>query len=336
MAAQTVLPRWRGFNLLELFSRDGPEDRRSGAFREDDFRWIADWGFDFVRIPMDYQLWTDGDDIYQVREATLEQIDRVVRLGERYGLHVSLNFHAAPSYCINPKPEPFNLWRDQAALEAFCFHWALFAERYRGIPAERLSFDLVNEPRIPSASGSRADHERVIRAATAAIREIDPARLVIADGIEVGRTPVPELADLGVAQSCRGYQPAGVSHYRAGWVAGSETWPPPTWPQPASHPGGQWDRGSLEAHYAPWAELARQGIGVHCGEAGAYRHTPHAVVLGWLSDVLDILTAHGIGYALWNFRGPFGILDSEREDVDYEDWHGHTLDRALLALLQRS
>ena len=60
------------------------------------------------------------------------------------------------------------------------------------------------------------------------------------------------------------------------------------------------------------------------------------MVLHWLGDVLDILTAHGIGYALWNFRGPFGILDSEREDVDYEDWHGHTLDRALLALLQRS
>ena len=52
MAAQTGLPRWRGFNLLELFSRAGPEDRRSGAFREDDFRWIADWGFDFVRIPL--------------------------------------------------------------------------------------------------------------------------------------------------------------------------------------------------------------------------------------------------------------------------------------------
>ena len=122
MAAQTVLPRWRGFNLLELFSRDGPEDRRSGTFREDDFRWIADWGFDFVRIPMDYQLWTEGDDVYQVKEATLEQIDRVVRLGERYGLHASLNFHAAPGYCINPKPEPFNLWQDEAALEAFCFH----------------------------------------------------------------------------------------------------------------------------------------------------------------------------------------------------------------------
>jgi len=51
-------------------------------------------------------------------------------------------------------------------------------------------------------------------------------------------------------------------------------------------------------------------------------------------DVLDILTGHGIGYAVWNFRGPLGIMDSNREDVAYEDRYGHKLDRKLLSLLQ--
>jgi endoglucanase len=50
--------------------------------------------------------------------------------------------------------------------------------------------------------------------------------------------------------------------------------------------------------------------------------------------VLEILTGANIGYALWNLRGAFGILDSGREDVAYEDWHGHKLDRKLLSLLQ--
>jgi len=31
---------------------------------------------------------------------------------------------------------------------------------------------------------------------------------------------------------------------------------------------------------------------------------------------------------------PVRYLDSERADVAYADWHGHQLDRALLALLQ--
>ncbi|MBC7316437.1 MAG: endoglucanase, partial [Chloroflexi bacterium] len=55
--AQTVLPRWRGFNLLEMFTT-----RSTGDWQEDDFRWIAEWGFDFVRLPMCYTLWTAPDD----------------------------------------------------------------------------------------------------------------------------------------------------------------------------------------------------------------------------------------------------------------------------------
>jgi hypothetical protein len=34
-----------------------------------------------------------------------------------------------------------------------------------------------------------------------------------------------------------------------------------------------------------------------------------------LRDVLEILTGQGIGLALWNFRGSFGILDASRTDV---------------------
>lgn len=168
-----------------------------------------------------------------------------------------------------------------------------------------------------------------MRAAVAAIRERDPQRLIIADGIRTGRETAPELADLAIAQSCRGYEPMGVSHYRARWVAGSDAWPEPTWPQAAPHPGGASDRAALERFYAPWVDLARQEIGVHCGELGSHQNTPHAVALAWLEDVIDIL------YALWNFRGQFGILDSGRADVAYADWHGHKLDRKLLDLIQR-
>ncbi len=329
MPAQTILPRWRGFNLLEMFT-----SRSRGDFREDDFRWIADWGFDFVRLPMCYLLWIQDGDVYKINEAMLEKVDQAVTWGQKYGIHINLNFHRAPGYSVNPeRQEPFNLWKDQAALDAFCFHWELFARRYKGIPSSQLSFNLVNEPKSPSPEMTREDHARVMQAAVAAIRRIDPDRLIILDGVSWGNEPCPELADLGVAQSCRAYLPMGVSHYRASWVPASMNWPEPTWPLVTPN-GERWDRQRLESHYARWAELARQGVGVHCGEGGAYNRTPHPVLLAWLRDVLEILTAHGIGYALWNFRGSFGILDSDRQDVDYEDWYGHRLDRRLLELLQ--
>lgn len=329
MPQPNTLPRWRGFNLLEAFTASS-----SGQFLEDDFRLISDWGFDFVRLPMCYLLWLEDADVYRLHEPMLERIDQAVEWGRLYGLHVSLNFHRAPGYSVNPeRKEPFDLWKDQAALDAFCFHWQAFAQRYRGVPSDRLSFDLVNEPGAPRPDGmTRADHERVVRAAVAAIREIDPERLVVADGLCWGNEPSPELADLGIAQSCRAYAPMGVSHYQASWVGG-EHWPEPVWP---GQPQGQevWDCERLRRHYQPWLDLLDRGVGVHCGEGGAFKFTPHDVFLRWLRDVLEILTPAGIGYALWNFRGSFGVLNSERTDVAYEEVGGHQLDRQLLDLLQ--
>jgi len=51
--------------------------------------------------------------------------------------------------------------------------------------------------------------------------------------------------------------------------------------------------------------------------------------------VLELYQQAGFGWALWNFRGPFGILDSGRKDVAYEDFRGHKLDRKMLDLLRR-
>jgi endoglucanase len=71
------------------------------------------------------------------------------------------------------------------------------------------------------------------------------------------------------------------------------------------------------------------------GEFGVYNKTPHHVTLAFLDDCLKNYERAGFGWALWNFDGPFGILDSERGDVEYEDWEGHKLDRQMLELLQR-
>jgi len=307
---------------------------RKPSFQETDFQWIADWGFDFVRIPMSYRCWSKPGSWSDMDETVLAQVDEAVEFGQRYGLHVSLNLHRAPGYCVNPPAEPQSLWTDARVLAAACHHWSAFAKRYSGIPAGRLSFDLLNEPPAPCDAMSRADYERVIRSLAGAIREIDPSRPIIADGLSWGNDPVPELADLGVGQSCRAYMPMGITHYKTPWVGGSRDFPVPQWPG-GEHYGQVWDRPRLEAHYEQWGRLIARGVGVHCGEGGCYSETPHAVFLSWFQDVLEILTGLGIGYALWNFRGSFGVLDSGRKDVSYRNWHGHSLDESLLKLLQK-
>ena len=341
------LPRWRGFNLTNFFQALSRGEEGQGMIREDDLRWIRTWGFDFVRLPMDYWLWVDSDwkrtnklrpdDVLKINEAALEKVDRAVDLCRKYGLHLSLNFHRAPGYCINdPEREPFVLWSDRRAEDAFVYHWELFARRYRGEPRAAISFNLINEAPYPQAGYmTYADYVRVMTRATEAIRKHAPDRLVIVDGLSVGTSVVPDLVPLKVAQSVHAYWPYGISHYHASWLDGASRFPVPTWPLMNADGTIQADRKKLEERFAPWAALARQGVGAHCGECGCYNKTPYDVFIAWFTDVMDVLKSHDIGYALWNFRGSFGILDSGRVDIEYEEWAGHKLDRQLLTLLQK-
>ena len=347
---QNSIPQWKGFNLLDFFVPD-PERSRP-ATQEDYFRWMADWGFDFVRIPMAYPYYIEfdrsrhirPDEVYNINEAAVDKIDELVAMAHKYNMHVSMNLHRAPGYCINAGfHEPYNLWLDEEAQMDFNFHWEMWANRYKNVSRDKISFDLVNEPAMrddPNDQHSPARaipgdvFRKVAKGARDAIHSANPNHLVIAGGNNVGTTVVPELMDLGIAKSNRGYFPGLISHYRAPWAfADIDALPEPKWPGQVGD--RYFSREMLEEHYAPWIDVVKQGVGVHCGELGCYNQTPHEVFLAWFSDTLDILTENGIGFGLWEFRGNFGILDSGRADVEYEEWYGHKLDRKLLNLLMR-
>lgn len=346
---QRAIPRWRGFNLLDLFQAMPPRSGRYPApVSEDELRWIRDWGFNFIRIPMDYWFWIDTDwrvtrkltpeDVMKIKEEALEPVDRIVDLGSKFGLHVSLNLHRAPGYCINgAEREPFVLWSDSRAEDAFVYHWDMFAKRYRGVSEFDLSFNLLNEaPKPKDGYMKESDYTRVMTMAANKIRETSPKRVIIVDGLDVGNRVAEELVPSGVAQSVHAYWPGQISHYRASWVDKDSTFPDPAWPVLSAEDGSvRMGRQHLEDRYAPWADLARRGVGVHCGECGCFNRTPHPVFLSWFEDVLTILERYNIGFALWNFGGTFGVLDSGRADVAYEDWYGRKLDRKLLALMQK-
>ncbi len=315
--------------------------------------WMRDWGFDFVRIPIAYPYYLDidrsknitADDVYRISEPAVEKIDKLVEAAHKYGMHVSLNLHRAPGYCINAGfHEPFNLWKDQEAQDAFYFHWKMWAKRYKSVAPDKISFDLVNEPSMrddmndqhsPARTVPGDVYRKVAKGALDAIRSEKKNALVIADGNNVGNTVIEEITDLPIAQSCRGYFPHAISHYKAPWAnKDPKSLPDPKWP---GQVGGQYlSREMLEKYYEPWIRLAQRGVGVHCGECGCWNKTPHHVFLSWFGDVLDILKQNNIGFSIWEFSGDFGILNSGRSDVNYEDWHGQKLDRKYLELLQRS
>ncbi len=463
----------KGFNLLGKFDVSWS----NSGFPENEFKMIHDLGFNFVRLPLDYRTYTKAGNWDSFVETELVKIDKAVSYGEKYNVHVCINLHRAPGFCINkittlPVNQQLNLWTNIAAQDAFVNHWIYFAERYKDIPAEKLSFNLVNEP----AEVTAEVYLPIMKRAIAAIHKISPERVVFVDGINVGNDLLVALKDEpNVAQSIHSYNPFGITHYKAEWVSGSADMPEPHWPllQIPNHLYGSWktdfksamviegnfpkgtiitvnvqvvsieanllikagtqtvlskkfvcgaDFGtdftkiiktewgyqnisnkdfsgttnadatkiSIECNSGDWLvmntitinsagkiftfspgddtwgkkqgsytldsggnitakdgsallpfdgfrkniEIAKTNhIAFMVQEFGVYNKTPHSVTIAFLTDLAKLLKDNNIGWALWNFTGSFGILNSDRADCVYETYQGMKLDRKMLNAL---
>ncbi|HSL31000.1 MAG TPA: cellulase family glycosylhydrolase [Anaerolineales bacterium] len=298
---------------------------------------LAEYGFNFIRVPLDYRFWTHDFDYFHPDESVFSVIDGYLEACQSRGIHLSLSLHRAPGYCTNGNDlERHNLWGDEIAQSAFVFLWETFATRYKGIPDEWLSFNLVNEPPRPGAHGmTRQNHAALIQRTVTAIRAIDPKREIVIDGLGGGYLPVPELANLGVIHSGRGYHPMPVTHHRAGWWADHVKAPAPKYPG-LQWQGRVWDRLALRDSYKPWRELEKREVKIHIGEFGCFKHTPDDIARRWYTDLLSIYKDFGWGYALWQFQGPFGIVQHGRPGASFELLKGYSVDRFLLDLLLES
>ena len=321
-----------GFNFLWMYIWD--EGRTPQPPDEKALDFMAETGFNFVRIPTDYRYWVKDFDYFHPDEAIFAHFDGYLAACRQRSFHMSLNLHRAPGYCINRNDlERDNLWTDAIAQDAFVFQWEWFAEHYRGVPGTALSFDLLNEPpNIGQYGLTRENHAALMRRTVAAIWKIDPQRKIVIDGLGGGHLAMPELADLSVVHSGRGYQPMPVSHYRAEWWSGHTDAPTPMYPG-QEWQGRVWNKETLRDFYAPWREVERQAVKVHIGEFGCYNKTPNDIALRWFADLLSLYREFGWGYSLWNFEGDFGIVNHGRPGTEYETVSGYRADRALLDLL---
>jgi endoglucanase len=330
---QPHIPRWRGFNLTEL--ADG---KRGQHYQEFDFECMAEWGFNFARLPCSYWTWSDKEHWMTIDDGALEPLDQAIEFGQRYGIHTNIALHRIPGYCVNGRElEPYQLFDSPhqsmvRALQAAEYHWGYLSQRYKNVPTAQLSFDLLNEPPF---MGNQTRYVEIARHLIATIRKSGPDRPIFVDGADIGQTPVLGLADQGIVQSTRGYLPKMVSHYTADHVPSNEfeSFRMPAWPM-TDDSGLLWNKETLRRRLiAEWQPLAKMGVPIHVGEWGCLNKTPHAACLNWMRDLLSLWKEVGWGWSMWNLRGRFGILDSGRSDVEYKSFRGHTLDRKMFELL---
>jgi aryl-phospho-beta-D-glucosidase BglC (GH1 family) len=224
---KTFCSQQKGFNLLGKFDVSWS----NSGFTEKEFSIIHDLDCNFVRLPLDYRTYTQSGNWDIFTEVQLLKIDQTIQWGNQYNVHVCLNLHRAPGYCVNPTTLPvnqqLNLWTDSVAQKAFVNHWKMFANRYKDISPKKLSFNLVNEPN----NVSEEVYVSIMKKAIDAIHEITPNRVIFVDGLGYGRGLLLSMKDEpNIAQAIHSYDPFSLTHYKASWVEGSMDWPIPTWP----------------------------------------------------------------------------------------------------------
>ena len=74
---------------------------------------------------------------------------------------------------------------------------------------------------------------------------------------------------------------------------------------------------SIRRHFAkPIAVAKKYKLPLYCGEWGCLKTVPVAARLQWYSDMKTVLEQNNIGWATWDYKGGFGIVDTNGEDAE--------------------
>jgi endoglucanase len=324
-----------GFNLGGWLSQsDLSEDHVKNFITAEDFRRIARWGFNSIRLPVDAQWLFEDQGRGSLAKDRLKILKKVLDWSADAGLLTILDMHQVPWHSF-AKPELENLWKNDEDLNSFCRLWAELASELKGTEGP-LWFDTLNEP----TAKDPGDWNKVAQRVYEAIRSVDPQRVILLES--TSWASVARLGDL--VERARGhhlvysfhfYLPMFVTHQGAPWWKDGKAYQ-----EEVHYPGGLprvdeylskelsaptraalmeegsqiWDREGLKVVLKPVERYTKEGFRFYCGEFGVYDKAPRTTRLNWTRDVVGLFKEMGIGWAYWNYKWlDFGVY-SKRPD----------------------
>jgi endoglucanase len=322
----------RGINLSEWFAQVyDPEGHTREHFQKwvtaDDIALIKSMGFDHVRLSVNPQPMFQRGQANEIPAEYLGYLDGAVKMILDHGLNVVIDIHPESDF-------KSKLATDDDFVEQFADFWRALAQHYSITDPERVFFEILNEPEM---------HDRfrwygVETKLAAAIREGAPRHTIIAAGARWSDNDdllfVDPLRDANVIYNFHFYEPHLFTHQGATWGVNYWHWLgelryPSTLESAgkaaASVPDDtnrlyvlrygveHWDaqRIALEiGQVAAWAK--RWNVPVVCNEFGAYRKAVNPQDRAqWLSDVRTTLEKDGMGWAMWDYSGGFGVVTKD-------------------------
>jgi len=333
----------KGINLGGWLSQyqEFSQDHFRSFIQHDDLKQIRDWGFDHIRLPVDYPVMLDLDNPEPYREEGFAHIDRCFEWCEREGLNLVFDLHHAPGFTFNNalRPETMHLntlFVDPDSQERFIHLWETILKRYRRSSVTTL-FELLNEVVLPETT----PWNELARRTVERLREIDSEAWILIGSNE--NNAVSQLKHLDVLNdshifySFHSYEPLLFTHQKAHWVTaaveyGRSVKYGDTFPNLAefleANPDittvSPWiqdrpiNRAMLEEFHQPvsqWIEEHKRPL--YCGEFGVIDRVPAEDRAAWLKDMVELFDDLGCGWAFWTYKEmDFGLVDANGQLKD--------------------
>jgi endoglucanase len=322
----------RGINISDWFAQAGDpsgytKEHFETAITAHDLDLIQGMGFDHVRLSVDPRLMFHARQADRITPEDLAYLDAAVKMILDRGLAVDISVFADAEFKAK-------LASDDEFVEQFGDFWRALARHYANLDAERVFFEILNEPE----SRDRYRWYGVEAKLAAAIREGAPQHTIIATGAHWSDDDdlvfLEPLRDANVIYAFHFYESHIFTHQGATWS--SNYWhnlkgvPYPSTPENVQAAAAEvpdavhrlavvrygldrWNAGRVDAEIgqvAAWAE--HWGVPVICNEFGVYRKNAEPKDrAAWFTDVRTSLEKHGIGWAMWEYHGGFGVVTTQ-------------------------
>jgi endoglucanase len=317
----------RGINLSEWFaqvydSKGYTKEHFQTWTTSADISLIKSAGFDHVRLSVNPQPMFTNNRPEAIPPEYLANLDTAVKMILGQGLSVVIDLHPDDDFKARLKDDGF--------VQQLGDFWRALARHYAGWDAERVFFEIMNEPEVTDPYRWYGIQAKL----AAAIREGTPQHTIIAAGSRYSNDDqflfLEPLHDPNVIYNFHFYYPHIFTHQGATWGLYYWHWLRgvryPSTPENAAQVSasvpdavdrlaviryGQehWDAARIDAEISQAADWAKQrGVPVICNEFGVYRSyaDPHDRA-AWIRDVRTSLERHNIGWAMWDYSGSFGV-----------------------------
>lgn len=319
----------RGINLGGYLSQCCHEEEHYDTFiGEEDIRQIASWGFDHIRLPIDYEVLETEDGV--IKEKGYGRVKKVIDWCDAYGLNIILDLHKAYGYDFNDAgdEEKNNLFASEDLQNRFIALWKEMVKRFG--TCANVAFELLNE--VVEKENADAWNQ-LIKKAVAEIRKIAKTAPIIYGGIQWNSVKTLKLLDApndeNIIYTFHFYEPLLFTHQKAHWVAAMDPNQTVRYPETMEYYQKESEKLGYQGEVVGDAlsklmgtefitEMIEEGIkaaqnagvSLYCGEFGVIDQAPVEDTLRWFKDVNTVFEKYNIGCAVWSYKKmDFGLID---------------------------